>query len=85
MFRSKTNERIGGWRKLHNEKLYNEYSSPNIITMIKSKGREWARHLVRMGENKSEHNFLEGKPEGIGSLRPRCGSKDNIKTDLRGM
>jgi hypothetical protein len=27
----------GGWRELHDEKLHNLYSSPNIIRMISSK------------------------------------------------
>jgi hypothetical protein len=30
----KTNEIIGGWRKLHKEEIHNLYSSPNIIRMI---------------------------------------------------
>jgi hypothetical protein len=33
----KKDEVIGGWRKLHNQKLHNLYSSPSIITLI-SKG-----------------------------------------------
>jgi hypothetical protein len=35
----KTDEVAGGWRKLHNEKLHNFYSSPRIITMINSRRR----------------------------------------------
>jgi hypothetical protein len=31
IFGLKRDEMIGGWRKLHNEELHNEYSSPNII------------------------------------------------------
>jgi hypothetical protein len=31
----KRDEVTGRWRKLHNEELYNVYSSPNIITIIK--------------------------------------------------
>jgi hypothetical protein len=31
----RTSEVRGGWRKLHNEKLDNFYSSPNIIIVIK--------------------------------------------------
>jgi hypothetical protein len=28
---------VGGWRKLHNEKRHNLYSSPSIIRMIRSR------------------------------------------------
>jgi hypothetical protein len=35
IFGQKRDEIVGGWRKLHNEKLHNLYSSPNIIRMIK--------------------------------------------------
>jgi hypothetical protein len=31
---------IGEWRKLHNEKLNDVYSSPNIIRVIKSRKME---------------------------------------------
>jgi hypothetical protein len=31
----------GIWRKLHNEELHNLYSSPNIISMIKSRKMRW--------------------------------------------
>jgi hypothetical protein len=29
-------EVAGGWRKLHNEELCNLYTSPNIVTVIKT-------------------------------------------------
>jgi hypothetical protein len=35
IFGPKRDKVIGGWRKLHNEELYNLYSSPNIIKMMK--------------------------------------------------
>jgi hypothetical protein len=40
IFGPKRCEKIGGWRKLHNE-LDNLYSSPNIIRMIKSRKMRW--------------------------------------------
>jgi hypothetical protein len=36
-------------RTLHNEELYNLYSSPSIIRMIKSRRTKWAGHVARMG------------------------------------
>jgi hypothetical protein len=35
IFGPKRDEVTGDWRKVHNEKLHNFYSSPNIIRMIK--------------------------------------------------
>jgi hypothetical protein len=32
----------GGWRKLPNKELYNLYSSPSIIKIIKSSKMRWA-------------------------------------------
>jgi hypothetical protein len=32
---------VGGWRKLHNEKFYNLYASPNIIRVLKSRMMRW--------------------------------------------
>jgi hypothetical protein len=34
IFRSKRDEVIGGWRKLHNEELHKLYPSPSIIRII---------------------------------------------------
>jgi hypothetical protein len=42
-------EEIRGWRKLHNEELYNLYCSPSIIRIIKSKRLRWGGHVARMG------------------------------------
>jgi hypothetical protein len=48
IFRHNGNEVTGGLRKLHNEALHNLYSPASIITIIKSKGMGWARHVKRM-------------------------------------
>jgi truncated hemoglobin YjbI len=48
IFGPKRDEVTGGWRKL-SEKLHKLYSSPNIITRIKSKRMERTRHVERMG------------------------------------
>jgi hypothetical protein len=45
-------EEDGSWRKLHNDELHNLYSSPNIVRVIKSKGRGAYRVLVRRTEGK---------------------------------
>jgi hypothetical protein len=49
IFGPKGDEVTGGWRKLHNEKLHNLYSSPGIIRMINSRRMRWAGHVARMG------------------------------------
>jgi hypothetical protein len=37
IFGPKRDEVTGEWRKLHNEKLHNLYTSPNITRQIKSR------------------------------------------------
>jgi hypothetical protein len=57
IFGQKRDEETGGWRKLHNEKLRNFYSSPNIIRMVKSGRMRWTGHVARLREK-------EGRKEG---------------------
>jgi hypothetical protein len=45
IFGPKGDEVTGGWRKLHDEELYNLYSSPSIIIMMKSRKMRWAGHV----------------------------------------
>jgi hypothetical protein len=37
MFRTKSSEVTEGWKRPHGEELYDMYSSPKIIRMIKTK------------------------------------------------
>jgi hypothetical protein len=48
IFGSKRDKLKGGWRKLHNEKLHNLSSSPNITIIIKSRRMQWAGHVTSM-------------------------------------
>jgi hypothetical protein len=79
IFGPKRDEATGERRKLHNEKLNNLYSSPNIIREIKSRMR-LVGHAARMGEWRGVYRVLVGKPEGKRPLgRPRRRWEDNIK------
>jgi hypothetical protein len=82
IFGPKRDEVTGEWRKLHNEELHDLYSSPSIITIMKSRRMRWAGH-ARMGEKRNVHRLLVGKLEGkrpLGKQRRRC--VDNIRMDL---
>jgi hypothetical protein len=86
IFAPKRDEVTCGYRKLHNEKLHNLYSSPSIIRMIKSRGMKWAGHVARMGAKRHAYRILVGKPKvkrQLGRQRPRW--VDNIKMDIRGI
>jgi hypothetical protein len=68
IFGPKRDEVTGDWRGLHNEELHNLYSSPSIITMIKSRR---AGHAARI-EKRYALRLLVGKPERKRLLgRPR--------------
>jgi hypothetical protein len=64
IFGPRRDEVTGDWRKLHNEKLHNFYSSPNIIRMIKSRRIKWAGHIARMGQKRNAYRILVGNPIG---------------------
>jgi hypothetical protein len=74
----------GPWRKLHNDELHGQYSSPNIVRMIKSRRMRWAGHVARIVEGKGVYRVLVGRPERERPLgRHRRRWDDNIKMDLR--
>jgi hypothetical protein len=53
IFVSKRDEVTGVWRKRHNEELYDLYSSPTIVIVIKSRRMRWAGHVARMGRGEA--------------------------------
>ena len=78
------NEVTGEWRRLHNEKLNDLYSSPNIVGVIKSRRMRSTGHVARMGEERGVYRVLVGKPEGRRPVgRPRRRWVDNIRMDLQ--
>jgi hypothetical protein len=78
IFVAKREEVTGDWRKLHNEELYDMYSS-NIIRVNKSRRIRWAGYVARMGDRRGAYRVLVGKLEGKRPLgRHRCRWKDNI-------
>jgi hypothetical protein len=64
IFEPKRNEVTGRWRKLHNEKLRDLYSSTSIIRNMKSRRMMWAGQVARMGQKRNVYRLLVGKPEG---------------------
>jgi hypothetical protein len=80
IFGPKRDEVTGGWRKLHNEELYNLCSSPSIIRIIKSRRMKWAGHVARMGRIGLHIEYvLVGKPERKRPLGRSRRSWVNIK------
>jgi hypothetical protein len=66
------------WRKLHNVELHSQYSSLNIVRVIKSRRLRWVGHMACMGEGRGVYGVSVGKPEGNRLLgRPRCRWEDN--------
>jgi len=62
-------EDVTGWRKWHNEKLYNFKLSSNIMRAIKSRTVRWAGHVAYFEDVRNAYRSLVGKPEGKRSLR----------------
>ena len=64
IFGPKGDEVTGEWRKLHNDKLNDLYSSPTIFRVIQSKRIRWVGHVARMSERRGVYRVLVRKPEG---------------------
>jgi hypothetical protein len=68
--------------KLRKEDLFDLYSSPSIIRIIKSRKMRWAGHVARMGRRGTRIGYLWGKPEGKRTLgRPRRRRVDDVRMD----
>jgi hypothetical protein len=59
----KRDEVTGEWRKLHNEELYDLYSLPNVIQVIKSRRMRWVGHVASKGDRRGTFSVLVGKFE----------------------
>jgi hypothetical protein len=83
IFGPKRDEVTREWRKMHNEVLYDLYSSPSIIRVMKSRRMRWAGHVAQKGEKKNAYRLLVGKLEGRRPQgRPRRRWLHNIKMDV---
>jgi len=51
-------EITGDWRKLHNEELRNNQSSPNTVRVIKSRRMRRTGHAASMREEKFMQNVV---------------------------
>jgi hypothetical protein len=70
-------------RALHNEELYDLYSSPNITRVIRSR-MTWTWHVAHMGKMRGVYKVLVGRSEGkrpLGKRKRRW--EDNVKMDLQ--
>jgi len=60
IFGPKRDEVTVEWRRLHKEELYDLYSSPNIIRVIKSGRVIWAEHVARIRRRDVRTGFWWG-------------------------
>jgi hypothetical protein len=79
IFGPKRDKVTGEWRRLHNEKLHDLYSSPNVMWVNKSRRIRWPGHVAQIGERRGGYSALVGKP----LARPRHGWEDTIESDLQ--
>jgi hypothetical protein len=80
----KRDEIPGQWRGLHNEELYDLYSSPHIVRVIKSRRMKLVGHVARLGDRRGAYRVLVETPDGkrsFGMPRSRC--KDRVIVDLQ--
>ena len=69
IFGAERDKITGECRKLHNAELHALYSSPNIISNLKSRRLRWAGHVARMEQSRNAYRVLVGKSEGKDTFR----------------
>jgi hypothetical protein len=83
IFGPETDKVTEEWRRLQSEELYELYSSPNIIWVIKSRRMRWTGYVAYMKDRTAAYRVLVRRTEGKRPLgRPRHQWEDDIKTDL---
>jgi hypothetical protein len=69
---------------VHSRELYGQYSSQNVIRVIKSRRMRWARHVACIGDKRGAYRVLVGRPEERRPLAtPKRRWKGTIKLDFR--
>jgi hypothetical protein len=63
IFGPKREEVPGKWRRTHNEELYEMYSSPKFIRVIKSRRMRCAGRVARMANRRGSRRVLAGRSE----------------------
>jgi hypothetical protein len=61
IFGPKTDDITGDWRRQHKEEVYDLYSSPNTILVIKSRRMRCAGRVACMGERRGAYRIFVGE------------------------
>jgi hypothetical protein len=83
IFGLRSEELVGGWRRLNNKELHSFYATQNIIGVIEPKRMKWAGHIACVGERRNAYNIFIGKPEEKRILEKQRKCEDNIRMHLR--
>jgi hypothetical protein len=52
------------YRKLHIHWVYNSFSLPNVVSVMKPGRVRWVKHVAFVGEMRKEYKIVVGKPQG---------------------